>query len=662
VNEGCGPHRFHKDGKRVYFETNKGARLDLTALMLLDPETGKTELVESDPLKRADLGAIVFSEVTDELALTTYTDERTRRYFHDKTLESDYKWLQGKLAGKEIGFGSRTADESLWLVSARSDTEPAETYLFDRKAKTLVLQYRLFEKLPRESLARMQVVKYKSSDGLEIPAYLTLPKGVPAKGLPVLLIPHGGPWARDNWGYNPLAQFFANRGYAVLMPNFRGSTGYGKKFLNAGNGEWGRKMQDDLTWGVKHLVAEGIADPKRVGILGGSYGGYATLAGVAFTPDVYRAAVDIVGPSNLLTLLDAIPAYWEAGRKQMYARMADPGTEAGKAWMKERSPLHSADKIKTALMVVQGANDPRVNRAEAEQIVIALRDRNFPVEYLMAPDEGHGFARPVNNMAMFMAAERFLAKYLDGRYQAGGTPEVVKRLAEITVDPKTVTLSKKVEGATVGVPKPAVDLRPGTSKYQAKIAVGGQEIALSISVVVKEEGGGWSVSQTMETPQGAAIQTVSLEKGTLIVRKMSANQGPVAIAVNFAGGKASGKMSMGGQDRPVAAELGGELFADSASQWSAIGCLPLAEGYSATFRNFSVQTQKVKLMEAKVTGVETVTVPAGKFETWKVEITSADGGSDHTTLWVAKESRATVKTSAVMASAGGALMTAELMP
>jgi len=238
----------------------------------------------------------------------------------------------------------------------------------------------------------------------------------------------------------------------------------------------------------------------------------------------------------------------------------------------------------------------------------------------------------------------------------------VKRLAEITVDPKTVTLTKKVEAAAVGVPKPAVALKPGTSKYQAKIAMGGQEIALGVSVAVKEEGGGWSVAQTMETPQGPAVQTVSLEKGTLIVRKVSVKQGPVAIEVDFAGGKASGKMSMSGQDRPVAAELGGELFADSASQWSSIGCLPLAEGYSATFRNFSLQTQKVKLVEAKVAGAETVTVPAGKFETWKVELTSPDGGSDRATLWIAKDSRAAVKVSAVMASAGGAQMTAELIP
>ena len=215
----------------------------------------------------------------------------------------------------------------------------------------------------------MKPIRYKSSDGLEIPAYLTLPKGPAPKNLPLLVIPHGGPWARDNFGYNPLAQFFANRGYAVLAPNFRGSTGYGKKFLNAGNNEWGGMMQDDITFGVKHLVAQGVADPKRVAILGGSYGGYATLAGVAFTPDLYSAAVSIVGPSNLLTLLDSIPPYWEAGRKMFYMRMGDPTTPEGKKQLERQSPLNSAAKIKTPLLVVQGANDPRVKKAESDQIV-----------------------------------------------------------------------------------------------------------------------------------------------------------------------------------------------------------------------------------------------------------------------------------------------------
>lgn len=274
------------------------------------------------------------------------------------------------------------------IVSATSDTEPGETYLFDRKTKKLTLQYRIREKLPREALAPMKAISYKSSDGLEIPAYLTLPKGVEAKNLPLVVFPHGGPWARDSWGYNTFAQFLANRGYAVLRMNFRGSTGYGKKFLNAGNLQWGDKMQDDITWGVKSLVAQGVVDPKRAGIMGGSYGGYATLAGLAFTPDVYAAGVAIVAPSNLITLLESIPPYWEAGRKIFHERMGDPTKAEGKKQLERQSPLNSAGKIKSPLLVVQGANDPRVKKAESDQIVVALRERGFPVEYLVAPDEG----------------------------------------------------------------------------------------------------------------------------------------------------------------------------------------------------------------------------------------------------------------------------------
>jgi dipeptidyl aminopeptidase/acylaminoacyl peptidase len=659
VFETCGVERFHKDGKRVYIQTNQGS-LNLTALALLDPETGKAETVESDPLKRVDLGGARFSELTDELALTVYSDDRNRRYFKDKALEADYHWLEKKLPGKEISLGSPTTDEQLWLIIATGDTEPGETYLFDRKAHTLGFQYKIREKLARESLAHMQAIRYKSSDGLEIPAYLTLPKGVAAKELPTLVIPHGGPWARDGWGYNPLAQFFANRGYAVLMPNFRGSTGYGKSFLNAGNGEWGRKMQDDVTWGVKHLIAEGIADPKRVGILGGSYGGYATLAGVAFTPDLYRAGVDIVGPSNLLTLLAAMPPYWESGRKLMYARMADPDTPEGKKWMMERSPLNSAAAIKTPLLVVQGANDPRVNRGEAEQIVIALRDRGFPVEYMLAPDEGHGFARPVNNMAMFMATEKFLAKHLDGRYQEGGTPEVVARLKEITVDPKTVVLTKKVDPAAVGVPKATSELRPGTYKYDAKIAMGTQSMALKLTTTITDGDGAWTAVDSVETPMGAMLDTSTIEKGSLTLKKRSVKQGPVSIDVDFSSGKAAGTMSANGQDKPIASDLDGPLFADAAGAPAVIGCLPLADGYTATFRNFDVQKQKAKLMQLKVAGSESVTVPAGTFDAYKVDLTSAEGGPEKSTVWIAKETRTPVKISSVMAEMGGATLTAEL--
>lgn len=459
VFEQCNPIHFQKDNKLAYLQTNKGE--DLVGLALLDPATGQAKVLENDPLKKVDLSRVVFSDLTDEMIATTYLDDQgQRRYFKDKSFEADYKWLQTKLPGMEVDTTSITHDEKVMLATAHSDTEPGVTYLFDRGTRELTRQYRIWEELPREALAKMKVVHYPSSDGLQIPAYLTLPKGVEAKNLPALIFPHGGPWGRDGWGYNPLAQFFANRGYAVLQPNFRGSTGYGKKFLDAGNLEWGRKMQDDLTWGVKYLVGQGIADRKRVGIIGGSYGGYATLAGVTFTPDVYAAAVDIVGPSNLITLLDSIPPYWEPIRKLFYKRMGDPNTTEGKALLTERSPLTYANKIRTPLLVIQGANDPRVNKREADQIVIALRDRGFPVEYLMAPDEGHGFARPVNNLAMFMASEKFLAQYLGGRYQEGGTPEATKRLAEITVDPKTVVLAKKVDAKSVALPKPAVDLTP----------------------------------------------------------------------------------------------------------------------------------------------------------------------------------------------------------
>src|SRR5438270_408722 len=467
------------------------------------------------------------------------------------------KWLEAKFPGKEVSIASDTRDEQTWLITASSDTEPGETYLFDRKKHKLALQYKVREKLPREALAIMTPVKYKSSDGLEIPAYLTLPKGIPAKNLPTVIFPHGGPWARDLWGYNGYAQFLANRGYAVLSPNFRGSTGYGKKFLNAGNKEWGTKMQDDITWGVKYLIDQGISDPKRVGIFGGSYGGYATLAGVAFTPDVYAVAVDLFGPSNLITLLESIPPYWEAGRKMFHTRMGDPTNPEGLALLKERSPLNAADKIKTPLLIAQGANDPRVNHAESEQIVVALRDRGFPVEYLLIPDEGHGFARPVNNMASLMATEKFFAKYLAGRDQEGGTPEVVARLKEVTVDPKTVVLAKKVDANSVGSPKPATDLQPGAYKYKAMIEVSGQQIPLSISSTIAGAGGAWSATDVMTTPNGDVTTPSTLERGTLITSNLVLKSGQGSMDLNFAGDKAAAKVNMGGQDKPRSVDLGG---------------------------------------------------------------------------------------------------------
>jgi dipeptidyl aminopeptidase/acylaminoacyl peptidase len=659
VFETCGPDRFSKDNSKVYMETNKGTP-DLTRLVLFDPATKTEQLVESDPLNRVDFGSATFSDLTDELIATSYEDERTRIYWKDKEWEKDYNLIKSKLPGKEITPTSSTNDERLWMIGASSDREPGERYLFDRNTKKLIFQYRAFDKLPREALAPQKAISYKSADGLTIPAYLTLPVGVAPKNLPLVVVPHGGPWARDNWGYHSIAQFLANRGYAVLQPNFRSSTGYGKKFLNAGNLEWGQKMQDDLTSGVRYLISQGIADPKRVGIMGGSYGGYATLAGLAFTPDVYSAGVSIVGPSNLITLLNSIPPYWESIRTIFYERMGNPTNAAGRAQLERQSPLNSAARIRAPLLVVQGANDPRVNRAESEQLVIALRDRGFPVEYILAPDEGHGYARPINNLVLFATAERFLAKHLGGRYQKRLTPAISARLAELTVDPKTVKLSRKVEVPT-NAPKPAVDLTPGTATYKARLEAGGQTIPMDLTRTVKEENGVWVISETTQMPMGPINDEATIEKGTLLLRKRVVHQGPAVIEVQFADNKATGKMTMNGQERPITADLGGALFADGAGANDVVAALPLAEGYTTTFRNFDLMSQQVKLRQLKVTGSERVTVPAGSFDAWKVEITPADGGTgESTTLWIDKTSRRVAKMSTIIPEMNGAVATAEL--
>jgi dipeptidyl aminopeptidase/acylaminoacyl peptidase len=446
VLENCGAFDFDAGGKNVYLATNKGA-LDLTELQMMDLSSGATSKIESDPDNRVDLTNVEISHLDHRILFTEYEGDKYRRYFKDHAFEADVKWLQSKLPGLEVGFGARSNDENIWIVNGHSDTEPGVVYVWNRTGKTLAMQYRVREEIPRESLAERKPYHYKSSDGLDIPAYLTLPKGLEAKNLPLVVFPHGGPWGRDSFGYDTNAQFLANRGYAVLQPNFRASTGYGKKFLNAGNGQWGRKMQDDLTWGVKALIASGVADAKRVGISGGSYGGYATLAGVAFTPTLYAAAVAYVAPSNLITLLDAIPPYWEAGRKQMYTRMGDPTTPEGKALLVAESPLTQAKAIVTPLLVVQGKNDPRVNVRESDQIVAAVRDNGKPVKYIVAPDEGHGFARPINTLAYITASEDFFAQYLGGRVQKDVPADVAARLKEITVDPKTVSGVVSLKGA-----------------------------------------------------------------------------------------------------------------------------------------------------------------------------------------------------------------------
>jgi dipeptidyl aminopeptidase/acylaminoacyl peptidase len=435
VSERAAAVNWNEDNSKLYLMTNKGD-LNLMTLYLMDPLTKEMELIESDPEKKVDLSGVVMNRKTRKMVYTSYSDDKTRYYWKDDTRKAIYEHLANEFPGREISFTSATDDYSKFLVAVHGDKYAAESWFYDTETKELIHQYTPRPELKEveEHLAAMQPVTYPSSDGLKIPAYLTVPVGAEAKNLPTVVLVHGGPKGpRDYWGYDPFVQFLANRGYAVLQPNFRASGGYGKEFMNAGDLQWGKLMQDDITWGVKYLIEKGIADKDKVAIMGGSYGGYATLAGLAFTPDVYACGVDIVGPSNIFTLLESIPPYWEAGRAFLYGMVGDPNTDEGKKLIKEASPLFSADKITKPLLVVQGANDPRVKKAEADQIVVALRDKGHEVSYLLADDEGHGFRKPVNRMAMFAEVERFLAPILGGRYQEDMPEDVASRLEELKV-------------------------------------------------------------------------------------------------------------------------------------------------------------------------------------------------------------------------------------
>ena len=322
-----------------------------------------------------------------------------------------------KLHSGDFTIVNRTSADDAWLVAFTSDHGPVTWYKWDRTAKKGTLLFTAQPKLEGLALAEMKPVAIKSRDGLTLNSYLTLPVGVPPKNLPMVLFVHGGPWGRDSWGYNSYAQWFANRGYAVLQTNFRASTGYGKKFLNAGNKQWGLKMHDDLIDAVDWAIKQGIADPKKVAIMGGSYGGYSALAGVTFTPEKFACSVDIVGPSNLKTLIASIPPYWKPLRATFDVRMGNVDDPKDAELVKNASPLFKADKIVRPLLIGQGANDPRVNVKESEQIVDAIEKNKGSVTYVVYSDEGHGFARPENRIDFNARSEKFLAACLGGRFE-----------------------------------------------------------------------------------------------------------------------------------------------------------------------------------------------------------------------------------------------------
>ena len=417
-----GPGGFTHDGKTLYWLDSRGR--DTGALYAEDVGTGAKTLVGEDP--RADVRGGLADPQTGRLQAYGVNYLRQEWRVVDPAIKPDLDLLHARF-GDGYGVQSRTYADDKWVVGVGSPTHPGEAWLYDRKTRTLTRLYVGHPELEGVTLSPMTPLEIKARDGLTLVSYLTLPAsadprgtGRPSHPLPMVMVVHGGPWARDAYGYDTLHQWLASRGYAVLSVNFRGSTGFGKHFISAGDHEWGARMQDDLIDAEAWAVKQGIAQPGKVAILGGSYGGYATLAAMAFTPDAFACGVDLAGPSNLNTLLATIPPYWLPQIAQFHKRMGDPSTPEGLAMLKARSPVFAAGDIRRPLLIGQGTNDPRVNRNEPDQIVAAMKAKGIPVTYLLADDEGHGFQRPEDNLAFFGVAEQFLAKCLGGRAEPLG--------------------------------------------------------------------------------------------------------------------------------------------------------------------------------------------------------------------------------------------------
>jgi dipeptidyl aminopeptidase/acylaminoacyl peptidase len=411
--ESMNPQFFTFDNKNLYAISDLGR--DKAAAVIFDVEKGKEkEVLYQHP--GVDISSISYSDKHKKLLSYNYTTDKSNKHFVDKETEQWFTKVEDKLEGYEVAMAGSNKAEDKFILRTYSDKSRGAYYFYDKTADSLALLDEVSPWIDEQVMADMKPVTYKSRDGKTINGYLTLPKGVEARNLPVVVNPHGGPWARDYWGFNPEVQFLANRGYAVLQMNFRGSTGYGKEFLQSSFKQWGQTMQHDITDGAKWLIEEGIADPERIAIYGGSYGGYATLAGLTYTPGLYACGVDYVGVSNLFTFMETIPPYWEQYLAMLYEMVGDPKTDS--AMLAEFSPSLHADKIKAPLLIVQGANDPRVKKSESDQMVEALRERGVDVEYMVKDNEGHGFRNEENRFEFYRAMESFLQQHI-GKLEIG---------------------------------------------------------------------------------------------------------------------------------------------------------------------------------------------------------------------------------------------------
>ncbi len=404
------PLGFTKDGKSVYLQDSRN--VNAGRLVKINLETNELTVIAEDP--QYDVSDAMIHPDTYEIQAVAFNKDRVEWQVLDPSIKLDFDRI-GDIHQGDFSIVSRDDADETWIVAFTVDNGPVPYYTYHRKEQTADFLFTNQPELEHYTLDSMEPITFTARDGLTIHAYLTRPAGEQQSNLPLVINVHGGPWTRDTWRYNPVAQWLANRGYACLQINYRGSTGYGKEFLNAGDREWGRKMHYDLIDGVNWAIQQGVANPEKIAIYGGSYGGYAALIGATFTPDVFCCAVDIVGPSNLNSLIKSFPPYWATFLHSYHKRVGNPDTD--EEFLKSRSPLFSVDNIKIPLLIAQGANDPRVKQAEAEQIVAALKNKGLDYEYILFPDEGHGFAKPENRIKFYAAAEKFLAQHLGGRYK-----------------------------------------------------------------------------------------------------------------------------------------------------------------------------------------------------------------------------------------------------
>jgi dipeptidyl aminopeptidase/acylaminoacyl peptidase len=405
--EELNPLFFTFDNQNIYATSNIGR--DKSCIILFDIANG-TEIESVYENSEVDVTSLSYSKKRKVLTAASYYTDKQQLHFFDDDSEYHFTKIKSLAGNYEVSISSRDKEEQIFIVRTYNDKSLGAYYVYDKNTEKLDLIHTIAPWLNEEDLAEMKPVTYTSRDGQTIHGYLTLPRAENQQYLPIVINPHGGPWARDHWGFNPEVQFLANRGFAVLQMNFRGSTGYGRTFKELSYKQWGKTMQDDITDGVNWLIDQKIADKKRIAIYGASYGGYATLAGLTFTPDLYCCGVDYVGVSNLFTFMKSIPPYWEQYLDMMYEMVGNPVEDS--LLMKEVSPVFHAEKIKVPLFVAQGANDPRVNINESDQMVAAMKARGIEVEYMVKENEGHGFYNQENQFDFYRAMEKFLTTHM----------------------------------------------------------------------------------------------------------------------------------------------------------------------------------------------------------------------------------------------------------